>query len=72
MDAVKIIAFGGVLMIASGVLGGFLAGYKNRDVSHWGAICFLFPPALLVLLLLPRNLGPRPRRRPIDAEDHAD
>lgn len=72
LNAVKIIAFVGVAMIVSGLLGGLTAGFKNRDASSWAAYCFLFPPTLLLLLLLPKNTGPLPRRPPIDAEDHHD
>ncbi len=46
-----------------------LAGMKNRDYSFWGAWCFVLPPALIVLLLLPKNAGPRPRRATLDEED---
>lgn len=72
MDPVKIIAFGGIAMIVSGLLGALVAGMKNRLPNFWGTLCFLLPPALLVLLILPKNAGPPPRRRPLDAEDHSD
>ena len=72
MDTVKIIALGGIVMIVSGILGALLASMKNRLPNFWGALCFLLPPALLVLLILPKNMGPAPRRRPLDAEDHHD
>lgn len=72
MDPVKIIAFGGIAMIVSGIVGAFVAGMKNRLPNFWGALCFLIPPALLVLLILPKNRGPAPRRRSLDAEDHHD
>ena len=69
MTAVKVIVLWGFVAIAAAVLAGVLAGVRNRDHSAWAAWCFIFPPALLVLLLLPRNPGPRPRRRSLDEED---
>lgn len=63
------IAIWGVTAILSAVLGGILAGIKNRDYSHWIAWCFLLPPLVIWLLLLPRHQGPRPRRPSLDEED---
>ena len=57
-------------MILSGILGGVLAGLKNRDYSFWIAWSFLVPPAILLLILLPKHKGPRPRR-PTLAEEEA-
>ncbi len=62
----SIIAIWGVVAIASAVLGGIVAGAKRRDHSFWAAWSFLFPPMLIVLLLLPSNKGPRPRRPGLD------
>lgn len=59
----------GTIAIASGIIGAILAGVKNRDVSAWSAWCFLLPPAVLVVLLSPKRLGPRPRRPSLDEED---
>jgi hypothetical protein len=50
------LAVGGMLAAA------VLAGIKNRDFSAWMAWGFLVPPVVLLLLLLPRNQGPRPRQ----------
>lgn len=72
MDPVKYIAVAGIVMIVSGILGAFIASMKRLDTSKWGAWCFLVPPALLLLLILPKNTGPLPRRRPLDADDHHD
>lgn len=69
MDPVKYIVGIGVLMIVSGIAGAMLAGMKNRDWSFWAAWSFVLPPALIVLLLLPKNAGPRPRRPSLDEED---
>ena len=63
------IVFVATLMILSGILGGILAGFKNRDYSYWIAWSFLLPPSLIVLALLPTIKGHRPRRMTLDEED---
>jgi hypothetical protein len=63
---VKFIAIWGVVSIASAFLAGVLAGMKRRDHSFWAAWSFLFPPMLLLILIMPVNKGPRPRRPTID------
>jgi hypothetical protein len=68
-SAVAFITFIGVLMITSGVAGGLLAGFKNRDYSFWIAWTFLFPPSLLILAMLPRHKGPRPHRPSLAEEE---
>ena len=62
----KIIAIWGLVAIVSAVLAGIVAGAKRRDHSFWAAWSFLFPPILLILLLMPSNKGPRPRRPSLD------
>jgi len=62
MDLVRGIVVWGLIALASGAIAGVLAGIKNRDYSFWIAWCFLVPPLVLFLLLLPRFQGPRPRR----------
>lgn len=69
MDAVAYIVAVSAVMVASGLAGLVLAGVKNRGLSTWVAWCFLFPPSLLVLLLLPKLSGQRPRQRSLDEED---
>jgi len=69
MDAPVVIVLIGALCVAGGILGALLAGSKNREYSFWTAWGFLFPPSVLVLLLLPKNPGPRPRRPSLDEED---
>lgn len=68
--AIKLIVVWGVVALAAAVAAALLASWRNRDHSAWAAWSFLFPPLVLVLLFLPRNAGPRPRRRSIDEEDH--
>jgi hypothetical protein len=69
MNAVKAIAIWGILAMASAAVAGIVAAARNRDHSWWAAWSFLFPPMVILLLLLPRNAGPRPRRPSIDEED---
>ena len=60
----------GVLALTSAALAGFVAAWKNRDYSFWMAWCFLLPPLLLWLVIMPKQVCPR-RRRPTVAEvDH--
>jgi hypothetical protein len=68
----KGIVIWGVTAITASVLAGLLAAIKNRDYSAWIGWCFLLPPLVLLLLVLPRNPGPRPRQRTLDDEDAAD
>lgn len=67
----KMIAIWGVIAIGACVIGGIVAAAKNRNHSTWMAWCFVVPPLLLVLLLLPRNPGPTPRHSSLDEEDRA-
>lgn len=69
MTTIALITIIGGTMIISAIVGGVLAGIKNRDLSTWLAWTFLIPPTLIILLLLPRIKGPRPRRPTLDEED---
>ena len=64
-----IVIWGGVALTAA-ALGGIIAGVKNRDYSAWIAWCFVLPPLVLILLLVPKHQGPRPRQPHIDAGEH--
>lgn len=71
MDFLRGIVIWGGVALASGAAGAALAGVKNRDLSAWIAWCFLLPPLVFVLLLLPKRQGPRPRQPRLDAgEEH--
>ena len=56
----------GVCALAAAILGGLIAGLKNRDYSAWIAWCFVLPPLVVLLLLLPKKQGPRPRQPTLD------
>ncbi len=66
---VRIIAIWGLTAIACSLIALLVAGIKRRDHSFWAAWSFMFPPMLLVLLLMPANQGPRPRRPTLDEEE---
>ncbi|MDX2205350.1 MAG: hypothetical protein NW223_21560 [Hyphomicrobiaceae bacterium] len=66
---VRVIAIWGLTAIASSLIAALVAGYKRRDHSFWAAWSFMFPPMLLVLLVMPMNRGPRPRRPSLDEEE---
>ncbi len=69
MDWIKIIVLIGAAMLIGGIVGAIVAGIKNRDLSFWTAFGFLFPPAVLLLAVLPRIKGRRPRRTTLEEED---
>jgi hypothetical protein len=56
------IAIWGMISIATAIIAGILAGVKRRDHSFWAAWSFILPPMILILLCLPKNHGPKPRR----------
>jgi hypothetical protein len=68
-SAISFIVYVGMAMVVSAIIGAILAGIKNRDISYWTAWGFLFPPSLLVLALLPKHKGPRPRRPTLAEEE---
>jgi hypothetical protein len=59
----------GLTALAASALGGLVAGSKNRDYSAWMAWCFLMPPLLVLLLLMPRAEGSRRRRPTLDEHE---
>jgi hypothetical protein len=69
MDLVRGIVVWGLIAIGSGALAGVLAGVKNRDYSFWIAWCFLIPPFVIFLMLLPRLEGQRPRQASLDEQE---
>ena len=62
----KAIVIWGIVAFASAIVAGITAGAKRRDHSFWAAWSFLFPPLLIVLLLMPANKGERARKPSID------
>lgn len=71
MAAIQWIVAWAAAATAGAALGGILAAAKNRNVSTWAAWGFLIPPLALVLVLLPRNRGPRPVQPSFDEQDRS-
>jgi hypothetical protein len=69
MDLVRGIVVWGLIAIGSAGLAGVLAGVKNREYSFWMSWCFLLPPLVFFLLLLPKLPGQRPRRPTLDEQE---
>jgi hypothetical protein len=65
----NIIAIWGIIAIASALFAGIVAGIKRRDHSFWAFWGFLLPPMVLLLLLMPKNQGQRPRRPSADEQE---
>jgi hypothetical protein len=68
----EFIAIYGSLAVLCSALAGVIAYVKRRDPSYWIGTSFLFPPAIIMLLLMKKNEGPRPVRKPLDSEDKQD
>ena len=66
------IAIYGTLMLVAMVAAGIVAYIKRRDVSYWMTISFLFPPAIVLLFLMPKNTGVRPRRDSLEAQEERE
>ena len=48
--------------LLAGTMGGIVAPRKRRHAGFWTTASFLFPPMVLVLLLLPVSRAPHPLR----------
>ena len=69
IQAMQWIVYWGLSAIAGALLAAAFAGYKNRDISSWVGWCFLLPPLAILLLILPKRAGPRPRQPRLDEID---
>jgi hypothetical protein len=60
--------------LVAGLLAGIIAPAKRRHGGYWVLFSFLFPPSVLLLLILPRGrFHHNPRRDPFqDSDDHDD
>ncbi len=68
--AVKIITIWGLTAIATTLIAGALAAFKNRDISYWMGWCFVLPPMIVALIMIPKLAEPKPRRREEDDESY--
>lgn len=59
----------GLAALVAAAAAGILAGIKNRDYSFWMGWSFILPPMVIVLALMPRLRGPRPRQATLDELD---
>jgi Na+/melibiose symporter-like transporter len=66
----RFVAIYGAIVLLAAVLAGIVAAVKRRDVSYWMTMSILFPPAVILLFLMPKNVGPRPRREGMEAEEN--
>ncbi|HVY43907.1 MAG TPA: hypothetical protein VG966_12805 [Hyphomicrobiaceae bacterium] len=71
MAAVKWIVIWAAAATLAAILSAVIAAAKNRNPSTWAAWGFLLPPLALVVLLLPRNRGPRPIQPSFDEQDRS-
>ena len=62
----------GVSAIAAAALAAVFAGMKNRDYSYWIGWCFVVPPLVIWLMLMPSNKGVRPRQPSLDDIDRRE
>ena len=69
MGAVSWIVVWGAVALASAIACAIIASRKNRNASTWAAWGFLFPPALLALLVVSRNRGLQHQHPTLDEED---
>ena len=68
----QFVAIYGSIMLVGGILAGLVALWKRRDPSYWMTLAILFPPALILLFMMTKNTGPRPRRESLEAEEHRE
>lgn len=68
----EFIAIYGSLAVLCSVAAGVIAYIKRRDTSFWIATSFIFPPSIIMLLLMKKNEGARPTRPSLDSEDRRD
>jgi len=60
-----------IVFIIAPLIAAFVSERKNRDRNLWVLTCFLCPPLLLVLLILPKRKTP-PRRMFADEDRDND
>jgi hypothetical protein len=65
----KFIAIYGSIAIFASIIAGIFAAFKRRNWSYWATWSLIFPPMLLVLFLMPKNSGPRPRRESLEGQE---
>jgi hypothetical protein len=69
--AVQYIAIWGIVSIVASLSAGAIAAWKNRHVSYWMGWCFIVPPMIIALLLIPALKAPRHQPPSNDDDDSA-
>ena len=67
--AMQWIVIWGLSSLAASLLAALISYPKNRDHSYWMAWCFVVPPLVILLLILPKKQGQRPRQPTLDEID---
>jgi hypothetical protein len=65
----KFIAVYGSIAFIAAIVAAVIAAIKRRDYSYWATVTLLFPPMLAVLLIMPKNGGPRRGRESLEAQE---
>ncbi len=68
----KFIAIYGSVALLAAAIAGIIAAVKRRDISYWMTVSLLFPPAIIILLIMQSNKGPRPKRASWDEQESRD
>ena len=68
----KVIAIYGSVALLTAAIAGISAAVKRRDISYWMTVSLLFPPAIIILLIMQSNKGPRPKRASWDEQESRD
>ncbi|MBC8049979.1 MAG: hypothetical protein H7X92_07525 [Chitinophagales bacterium] len=63
--AIMFIAIYPAAMFLAGLAAAIIAPKRGRDQTWWGIFCFLFPPLLVLLLIMPNGRNWR-TRNPLD------
>jgi hypothetical protein len=59
--------------LVAGLLATLVARLKNRHSGYWMLFCFLFPPLILLLFILPKGKNIHdPNRDPFTDDDESD
>lgn len=73
MDTGQLITIYLVAAFVAGLVATMVARAKNRHSGYWMLVCFLFPPLILLLLVLPKGKNVHdPQRDPFEETKNED